>query len=75
MVLALPVPIIVSNFIVAHDLLENDCTVTTFYFDKEKSEQVKKELHQNNKRNGVVEEEQTSTDVFQTYRRLVTTQC
>ena len=44
MVLALPVPIIVSNFVVANDLLENDCTVSTYFFDESKSNEVKIEL-------------------------------
>ena len=47
MVLALPVPIIVSNFVVANDLLTNDKTVTTYYFDEKKSNQVKNELETN----------------------------
>ena len=44
LVLALPVPIIVSNFVVANDLLANDDTVATYYYDENKSNQVKEEL-------------------------------
>lgn len=45
-VLALPVPIIVSNFVVANELLKNDDTVATYHFDENKSNQVREELRQ-----------------------------
>ena len=44
LVLALPVPIIVSNFVVANDLLAKDNTVATYHFDDSKSHQVREEL-------------------------------
>ena len=42
--LALPVPIIVSNFVRTQDMLSNDCTVQTYYFDNKKSKEVEEEL-------------------------------
>ena len=46
LVIALPVPFIVSNFVVANELFANDQTVATYHFDENKSHQVEEQLKQ-----------------------------
>ena len=44
LILSLPIPIIISNFLRAHDMLMKDCSIENFYYDHEKTKEVERIL-------------------------------
>lgn len=44
LILSLPIPIIISNFLRAHDMLTKDGSLENFYFDHNKSKEVEQTL-------------------------------